>query len=115
MMEKAKVALKSVLSYIRIRWDTIRWDTLGGSMGKTMVALKSILPTSTKFWLCLLVIIGGLAGSLIRGGPEGYAAAIAALTLYCGTKAYQNVKFAELNGNGKSKPAKSPAAPRGKS
>jgi len=44
--------------------------------------------------LCLIVIIGGL----VRGGTEGFAAAVAALGFYTGAKAYQNVQFAK---NGK--------------
>jgi len=94
------------------------WDTLGRNTEETKAALKSVMPKlittalSTKFWLCLLVIIGGLVGSLVRGGPEGYAAAIAALGYYCGTKAYQNVQFAKLNGNSKSEPVKSTKAAR---
>jgi len=69
-------------------------------MKETIKALKEILPTllpklaSTKFLLCLIVIIGGL----VRGGTEGFAAAVAALGFYTGAKAYQNVQFAK---NGK--------------
>lgn len=72
-------------------------------MDETIAALKSVLPKlittaiSAKFWLCLVVIIGGL----VRGGPEGFAAAVAALGIYTGTKVYQNVQFAKLNGKSK--------------
>ena len=71
-------------------------------MQELIKALKGVLPTlipklaSTKFLLCLIVIIGGLVG----GGTEGFAAAVAALGFYTGAKTYQNVQF-DKNGNAK--------------
>jgi hypothetical protein len=52
---------------------------------------------SVKFWFCLAVLIAGL----VRGGPEGYGAALAAVAVYTGAKTYQNVQMAKLNGSKK--------------
>jgi len=61
--------------------------------------LPKVLSTllSVKFWFCLAVLIAGL----VNGGIEGFTSAVAAMGFYTGTKAYQNVQFAKLNGNAK--------------
>jgi hypothetical protein len=68
-------------------------------LDEILKALKSVLPKvittviSVKFWFCLAILIAGL----VRGGVEGYAAAVTAVGVYTGAKAYQNVQLAKLN------------------
>lgn len=51
---------------------------------------------SSKFIFCFTLLVVGLA----RGGAEGYGAAALAVTIFTGTKAYQNVQLAKINGKG---------------
>ncbi len=67
-------------------------DRIKATLEEAIIKTINII-FSSKFWFCGAILVAGL----IRGGTEGYAAALGAAAFYTGTKAYQNVQFAKIS------------------